>query len=213
MKKKVQIEFTAPYYTFGELSDCTAAIWIVCPGYGQLAELFIKKFERFEEKGHYGIVLQGLHKFYIDPKRVGASWMTSHDRETDISHQKEYFSKAYQSEFNHLDLSKYQLVLLGFSQGVSAIVRMIFQLKLPFDKLVLWAGGFPPEIPGADTSFLKKDYEVIVAIGNNDKYYNADNYGVNIEYLNKTFGKEFEANFYPGDHSLDPGLLEKLINL
>lgn len=138
--------------------------------------------------------------------------MTSHDREADLSHQREYFSKVYQSELAHLDLSKYQVILLGFSQGVSAIARMLFQLKLPFDKLVLWAGGFPPEIPGTDTSFLKDNYEILIPIGNKDKYYNPDNYEVNLEYLNKAFGKEFEAHFYPGDHSLDPSLLEELVN-
>jgi len=139
--------------------------------------------------------------------------MTSHDRDVDLLHQKEYFSKVYQLEIANIDLSKYKLILLGFSQGVSAIARLLFHLNLPFDKLVLWAGGFPPELPGTDISFLRKDYEIIVAIGDKDKYYNADNYGVNIEYLNKTFGGEVEANFYPGDHSLDPDLLERLVKL
>jgi len=63
MKKQVQIEFTAPYYTFGELSDSTPAIWIVCPGYGQLGEFFIKKFERFGKKGIMELCFRAFTNF------------------------------------------------------------------------------------------------------------------------------------------------------
>lgn len=208
MQKHLEIPFKAPYYTFGTFSEDTPSIWIACHGYGQLAEFFIRKFEVFASKGDFGVVLQGLHKFYFTPERVGASWMTKHDREVDLENQFTYFKTVFEQVFSDTDLSKVQVNLLGFSQGVSAIARLLFQLKLPFDNLILWAGGFPPELPGSDISFLKKDARIIVALGDQDQYYNEENYRINLDYMKKTFGIEPEVHVYPGNHSLDPILLE-----
>jgi predicted esterase len=211
MTKHVQTEFKAPYYTFGELTSSTPAIWIACHGYGQLGEFFMKKLETFAELGHHGIVLQGLHKFYYTQERVGASWMTKHDREVDLLNQRTYFSRVFEAEYGGLKLSDFQVNLIGFSQGVSAISRLLFHLKLPCDNLVFWAGGFPPELPGSEISFLKKDYKLIVAIGDKDQYYNEENYMKNIEYIRATFNREQEVHIYPGRHTVDTNLLKKLI--
>ena len=34
--KHLQIDFKAPYYTFGDLNKDTPAIWIACHGYGTI---------------------------------------------------------------------------------------------------------------------------------------------------------------------------------
>lgn len=209
MQKQVQIDFTAPYHTFGELNNETKTIWIACHGYGQLAEYFIRKFRVFEQQGHFGVVLQGLHKFYFTQERVGASWMTKHDREIDLENQFTYYKQVFETVYGELDLNTVKVNLLGFSQGVSAIARLLFHLKLPFDNLVLWAGGFPPELPGSDASFLKERHRVIVALGDNDQYYNDENYQVNIEYLENTFPNGIDFKSYSGDHSLKPDLLNE----
>lgn len=206
--KHLQIDFKAPYYTFGKLDEDTPAIWIACHGYGQLAEYFIRKFRIFEDQGHFGVVLQGLHKFYFTQERVGASWMTKHDREVDLENQFTYYRRVLEEVYDDFDLTKVQVNLLGFSQGVSAIARLLFHLQLPFDNLVLWAGGFPPELSGKDISFMKKDSKLIVAIGDEDEYYDKKNYQINIEYLEKTFNRSIEVRFFPGNHSLEPKLLD-----
>ena len=208
MLKHLQIDFKAPYYTFGKLTENTPAIWIACHGYGQLAEYFIKKFDIFEKQGHFGVILQGLHKFYFTPERVGASWMTKHDREIDLENQLTYYQRVFDTVYSDLNLTNVKVNLLGFSQGVSAISRLLFHLKLPFDNLILWAGGFPPELPGSDTSFLKDNYKLIVALGDKDQFYNEENYQVNLEYLENTFHHDVEVKFYPGNHSLEPNLLD-----
>ena len=212
MTKYVQTDLKAPYFTFGELNSKTPAIWISCHGYGQLGEFFMKKLEPFAELGHYGIVLQGLHKFYYTEQRVGASWMTKHDREVDLENQQTYFKRVIETEYGDLDLSKVKVNLLGFSQGVSAIARLLFHLQLPCDNLVFWAGGFPPELPGSDISFLKDHYKLIVAIGDKDQYYNEENYLKNLNYIRETFKREPEVHIYPGRHTVDTKLLKKLTN-
>ena len=212
MQNHLDIKFKAPYYTFGELSKETPAIWIACHGYGQLAEYFIKKFEIFENEGHFGVLLQGLHKFYLNQDRVGASWMTKHDRDTDLENQFTYYTEVFNKVFGSIDLDQVQVNLLGFSQGVSAICRLLFHLKLPFDNLVLWAGGFPPELPGSDISFLKNNYKLIVALGDNDQFYNEENYKINLDYLERTFHRSVTVNMYEGNHALEPELLYKWLN-
>ena len=81
---------------------------------GQLAEYFIRKFHPFEQQGHFGVVLQGLHKFYFTPERVGASWMTKHDREVDLENQKTYYHQVLKDAFGDFDLLSVQVNLLGF---------------------------------------------------------------------------------------------------
>ena len=212
MLQHTQIDFKAPYYTFGELNRETDTIWIACHGYGQLAEFFLKKFKIFEEQGHFGVILQGLHKFYFTPDRVGASWMTKHDREIDLENQFTYYRQVFDDVYGGLDLSKYKVNLLGFSQGVSAIARLLFNLKLPFDNLVLWAGGFPPELPGSDISFLKTDYQLIVALGKKINTTMRRITKSTQKYLEKTFQREVVVKFFDGNHSLEPQLLNHWLN-
>ena len=63
------------------------AHWYVLHGYGQLARYFIKKFTKLPAKGIHVTAPEGLHRFYLEGSsgRVGASWMTKEDRETDIA--------------------------------------------------------------------------------------------------------------------------------
>ncbi|MEQ9424737.1 MAG: hypothetical protein RJQ09_09990 [Cyclobacteriaceae bacterium] len=214
MKKSIDFLFEAPYYTFGKLDNDTTTLWLACHGQGQLGEYFVKKFERFESQNHYGIVLQGLNKHYLDlyGKRIGATWMTRHDRLTDLQNQRSYFTRVFETELASLNLTSYNINLVGFSQGVSAIARLLFHLKIPFNNLVLWAGGFPPELPGSDNTFIPADGKVIVAIGDNDQYYNEKNYQDNLALIEQTFPLKPKVHIYNGDHRLDPDVLEELIN-
>ncbi len=72
---------TARYFQNGELNQSTSEVWIVCHGYGQLANFFLRKFDLLNSNTTCIIAPEGLHRYYLEGSagRVGASWMTKED--------------------------------------------------------------------------------------------------------------------------------------
>ena len=173
MEKEINFSLKAKYATYGELSDKTEKIWFVCHGYGQLAEFFIKNFEVLDPNTNYVIAPQGLSKFYLKgfTGRVGATWMTKEDRETDMQNQRSYFEAVLAESFQGKSLNNYKVHLMGFSHGVSMISRMAAYSKIEFKTLVLWAGGFPPELEQSDFDHIRNDAKLKIVIGDNDEFY------------------------------------------
>ncbi|MGB3182142.1 MAG: alpha/beta hydrolase [Cyclobacteriaceae bacterium] len=122
-------------------------IWLACHGYGQLAKYFGRHFDVLASKKVKVIVPEGLHRFYLSGTagRVGASWMTKEDRLTDIDNYLAMLHSIYEKEIKlHTGIP---VTLLGFSQGASTISRLAMDERVHFDRLVLWAGVFPPDVP------------------------------------------------------------------
>ena len=147
MEKEINISLKVKYTTYGKLSDDTEKIWIVCHGYGQLAEYFIKNFEVLNAATNYVIAPQGLSKFYLKgfTGRVGASWMTKEDRLTDIENQGTLLDAIFQKELAGVDLTQKKVYLLGFSQGATTSCRWLTFTNNRIDKLIIWAGDIPSE--------------------------------------------------------------------
>lgn len=159
----------ARYFTLGTLHSKTPAVWLVCHGYGQLASYFIRHFQPLTEAGHYVIAPEGLSRFYLQgfSGRVGASWMTKEDRQTDIDNYVQYLSDVYQAATNGTDIP---LHLLGFSQGVATISRWALLSGVPFQQLVLWAGVFPPDLPIELPTAVLTKRKVSVVYGTSDPF-------------------------------------------
>lgn len=204
MEHHIGFNFSAPYYTLNELSDQTTDIWIACPGYGQLGKYFIRRFDVFDAQKHFVIVLQGLSKFYLpDQKNVGASWMTKEGRETDMQNQRAYFDAVIEEVFQGQSLENYRVHLMGFSQGVSMISRMAAYSKINFETLVLWAGGFPPELVHADFDHVSANAKLKVVIGSNDEFYALDkNYQPEVDKMETAIGLKPEVIVFEGIHEV-----------
>ncbi|WP_420581075.1 alpha/beta hydrolase [Reichenbachiella sp.] len=204
MEHHIRFNFSAPYYTLNELSDQTTDIWIACPGYGQLGKYFIRRFDVFDSKKYFVVVLQGLSKFYLpDQKNVGASWMTKEDRETDMRNQKFYFDAVINELFKSKSLSDYKVHLMGFSQGVSMISRMAAYSKVDFKTLVLWAGGFPPELQSEDFEHINGRARLKVVLGDHDEFYTLDkNYQPEVDKMETVIGLKPELITFDGKHEM-----------
>ncbi len=165
----VSFNFKARYCTQGSVSNHTERIWLICHGYGQLAPYFIKKFAALPIHDRV-IVPEGLSRFYMNgfSGRVGATWMTKEERLTDIDNYLTYLSEVY-----HLEVQPYigngiEVNLLGFSQGASTISRFAVQQRIGFDRLVLWAGVFPPDTDMAAAKDRLYGKAVYMVYGNAD---------------------------------------------
>ena len=212
MNHHLDFQFSAPYSTLNELTQETKCVWVVCHGYAQLASYFIKKFEHLP-KEHFVVAPQGLSRFYMnDHFRVGASWMTKEDRDTELDNQEAYFGALYQNVFGGAELSNYKIIFFGFSQGVAAMSRVAAWWKIPFDQLILWAGGFPHELTNEDFDFLKPESRLDIVLGNNDPIYKMPVFQADIDRAEKATG--LQANFvqFDGKHEIQFNILSELMN-
>jgi predicted esterase len=212
MKKHLlKVSRTARYFTLGEFSENTRSVWFACHGYGQLAEYFIKNFEIINDGTNVIVAPEALSRFYLEgfSGRVGASWMTKEEREGEMEDYVQYLNGLYCTVLNDQDVSKLKINVFGFSQGVPAICRWIADGEIKFDKLILWAGIFPPDMNN-DFQFtadhLLKDKETYIVYGNKDPLLKA-------EHLKEieSFGKikpDLKVVIFEGKHELNGEVLK-----
>ena len=207
----IKVSRTARYFTLGQLSEKTKRVWIVCHGYGQLAEFFLKKFDVIADNETVIVAPEALSRFYLSNTsgRVGASWMTSQDRLNEIADYTHYLETLAEHLLQQVP-GKAKLFALGFSQGVSTITRWASQSKFSISGLVLWAGSFPPEL--ADPEKAKKlQGPIFIAAGTNDEYLTEQTLQQQKQLL-QTAGLQPELHFFSGGHEINSALLQQFSN-
>lgn len=196
---------TFRYETQNEDKHPTKIIYVL-HGYGQLAKFFIRKFSALTSD--YLIVApEGMHRFYLagSSGKVGASWMTKEAREIDIQDNIDWLN-ALDKEIS----SKYQInerILLGFSQGGATAIRWKMNSQLVFDKTIIWASDFPPDMePQMD--LLKGENQNYFVIGNEDEYFNKDQQNKLISLYKSA---DFKISTYLGRHNIDSSTLLQIL--
>ena len=141
-KHSIITQKTARVFTYGQLTEKTKLVWIVTHGYGFLAEFFIKKFEELNPDENFVIVPEALNRFYLKDMsgRVGASWMTTEDRENEIKDYILYLDNVYETLISQTSA---KIVGFGFSQGAATIARWALQTHNRLNRIVFWGGSIP----------------------------------------------------------------------
>ncbi len=175
-KKYTSFQFSARYHVLGNLSQHTRSLWFVLHGQGQLAHYFAKKFEPIVSEETCVIIPEGLSRYYLEgfTGRVGASWMTREERLTDIENYLTYLDSVYQQVLLNPLANLGSVTLLGFSQGAATASRWIMSGNVHFDRLILWAGMFPPDLDFEKGKEKLRDVEVVNVIGKNDPFINKE---------------------------------------
>lgn len=204
----IDISVKASYYTKNELNSDTERIWVVFHGYGQLSEFFIRKFDGLDPKKNFIIAPQGLSKYYLDGVygRVGASWMTKEDRLTEIENQYKYIDAV----LNQYDLGGKELIYFGFSQGTATMGRYAAHAKIPFNKMIIWAGTFPPDTSPKDWEYLTGNEEVHYYTSKEDIYFKEEMISQQNETVRKALGKSPELHWYEGGHKVITEIVNEL---
>jgi len=215
-EKNVAFDFKARYYKSGNLDSSTKQVWIVIHGYGQLAQYFIRKFQKLTEHNLCVIAPEGLSRFYLSDlteqgrpdNKVGATWMTRENRLMDIDNYVQYLDTVYRNEL--ANYSNISVTLLGFSQGCATVCRWASGGKIKFDKLILWAGIFPPDMDfkaGHDALVSKKTYMVV---GDKDHFVTPERVKEFDELASK-LGIQPEKIVFDGKHEMNEDALMRLI--
>ena len=170
-QQELQFGFKARYYRLGNLDATTKQLWFVLHGYGQLAQFFIQKFKVLEEAGICVIAPEGLSRFYLEGNgdRVGATWMTKENRLTDIENYINYLNEIFHKETSHISTLP-PITILGFSQGAATVTRWLLNGKIKVDRLILWAGIFPPDMDFEKGNEILKTMEVVAVYGKDDPF-------------------------------------------
>jgi predicted esterase len=216
-KKMIQhiitVSKTGRYYTTGNLDSTTENIWLVCHGYGQLAEYFIKHFQLLENDKTFIVAPEGLSKFYLDgvTGRMGAAWMTKEDRENEVRDYLNFLNLLFEKLFSGIDFNKVKLNVLGFSQGTATVCRWLAQSNVKVNRLIMWAGTFPVDVDLAIHGNRFGAIPVTLVYGHQDEY---------LEYLKPEDYKKFldHSGFnynivtFDGKHEMNAEVLKEVAN-
>lgn len=212
MKHSIRFEYEAHYFLSHEATFEEKEIWLVMHGYGQLAEFFVRKFKSFFTPEKLFIAPEGTNYNYLEgfQGRVGANWMTKHERETAIANNHRLLDKLLGSFLEKFP-EKPKIHVLGFSQGAATATRWASHWEGKIESLVLWAGGFALDLNLEEARGKFAETELILALGDRDEMITSDHIQKQEELISG-LGKEVRRHTYSGGHDLDPELLEKIIN-
>jgi len=202
----LQVSKTARYYTLYPSHGPVRAVWFVIHGYRQLARYFIQHFTPVAEKGVLIIAPEGLHRFYIEgySGRVGASWMTREDRESDIRDYIAYLNQVYHTLRQEMDDTPVHL--LGFSQGGPTACRWLAASDIPFRSLMLYATVFPDDFDFEANRERLEGIRCLAAFGDNDPFAPEEVIKEKMAWM-RSRGIAPDLHRFRGGHDLQAGVL------
>lgn len=212
-EEHIAVAKTARLYLLGE-PGAVHDVWIACHGYGQLARKFIRSFESISAPGRLIAAPEGLHRFYLDPppapasqRRVGATWMTREDRETDIRDYVAYLDRVVEHVAGTRTTARVRA--FGFSQGCATAFRWATMGATRMDELILWSGEVPPDVDMQLAADRLRQTRITIVVGQHDELAPAAVVQRQVDRL-KAAGLSAELLEFDGGHEIDPDTLEQL---
>ena len=187
-------------------------LWFVLHGYGQLAQYFIKHFEAVADAQTVIAAPEAPSRFYLDGTygRVGACWMTKHERETDIVDLNAYLNAMFDEVCRRYGVTeRTRFRFLGFSQGVPVLCRWLAQRDVPVHQLILWAGAVPHDLPLPDLRHLLQRGQSFIVYGTEDPFLAESQFPM-LQTLIREQQLPAEIRSFNRRHTLDAELLKAL---
>lgn len=208
-EKSVEFSIKKKYLVKGNLINPKAVV-IVFHGYGLLVAYFSRKFSVLE-KDYKIIYPEALSKFYVDfgSDKVGASWLTKIDTETEMENNIRYIDEVWQAEM----LEGIPVISIAFSQGVSIASRWMAKRKIVFNQYIVWSGKFPQDIDQNAFDYMQaKDYKINFVAGSLDPFYNEERKKEEMAKLSTYFDENtLSHHSFEGGHVINKELLSELI--
>lgn len=207
-ERDISYHISNTYSTLNELTSSTKNVWFVCHGMGYLSKYFIRYFKGLNPKENYIIAPQAQSKYYITPKfkHVGASWLTRENTEIETDNIMAYFDSIFEKE---KAISDKNLIVLGYSQGVSVAMRYVAKRHIQCSQLVLHSGGIPKELKKKAFEFFKGKVQLIYGI--NDAYLTENRMKEERHKAETLFGARLEVTPFEGVHEVNTNIIENLI--
>jgi len=208
-EKEITYTTSNSYATLNQLNKDTKTIWLVFHGMGYLSQYFLRYFKNLNPNENYVIAPQAPSKYYIQPKmHVGANWLTRDNTEVEMQNIMNYIDAVLEVE----DITKGKnLIVLGYSQGVSIATRYVTKRQLQPIQLVLHSGGIPKELTPKDFENLNKSCKVRLIYGTEDEYLDEARIEIERKRANELFGKRLEVLPFEGKHVVNVDYINNLV--
>ncbi len=210
-EKEIKYQTTNSYSTLNTLTSSTKNVWYVCHGMGYLSRYFLKYFDELNPDENYIIAPQAQSKYYTPPKfkHVGASWLTKENTVKETENVMHYFDAVFEAESipEHANL-----IILGYSQGVSVALRYVGKRQLQCSQIALLSGGIPKELVAEDFKFLNKNTKISLIYGTKDEYLNEDRILLEKNRIFELFGHlNLQIIPFEGSHEIKKECIHNLI--
>ena len=207
-EKEITYTTTNSYSTLNDLTEETKNVWLVFHGMGYLSRYFLKYFKNLNAKENYIIAPQAQSKYYIAPKyqHVGASWLTKENTVKETENVMQYFDAVFKAESIPKDKN---LIIFGYSQGVSVALRYIAKRKLECSQVIMHSGGIPKELTEKDFKFLNA--KVTLIYGLNDEYLSKNRMNEEKNKALELFKNQVTILPFEGKHEVNIDLIMNLI--
>lgn len=208
-EKEISYKTSNSYSTLNSLSEHTKNVWFVCHGMGYLSQYFLRYFKNLNIEENYIIAPQAPSKYYIQPKmHVGANWLTRDNTESGMENILNYFDAIFESEKIPNDVN---LIVFGYSQGVSVATRYLVKRQIQCSQLVLHSGGIPNELSAEDFKYLSETTQVKLIYGTKDQYLDEGRIQLETERAKMLFGNKLLVLPFEGKHVVNVGLIDGLV--
>ncbi|RZW43330.1 MAG: esterase [Flavobacteriaceae bacterium] len=201
-------QITNTYSAANVLNFKTKNVWFVCHGMGYLSRYFLKYFSDLNPEENYLIAPQAQSKYYIPPafKHVGASWLTKENTKAETENVMRNFDAIFENEQlpDHINL-----IVVGYSQGVSVAMRYVASRKIKCSQLVLMSGGIPKELEPQDFDFLNT--KVTMIYGKDDEYLDDERIKKESRRIRDLFGDQVDIIPFEGPHMVNTDLIQSLL--
>ena len=102
------------------------------------------------------------------------------------------------------------MTLLGFSQGCATACRWAVQGIVKFERLILWAGLFPPDMDFAKGHDLLSASKTYMVIGDEDPFLTPERLQ-EFDQLAAQLGIRPEKITFHGKHEINEAILQKFV--
>lgn len=207
-EKEISYTNTNTYSTLNNHTSKTKNIWFVCHGMGYLSRYFIRYFKNLDPEENYIIAPQAQSKYYLGQqyKHVGASWLTRENTLVETENIMRYFDTIFAVE-QISDSSN--LIVLGYSQGVSVAMRYVSKRRIQCSQLILHSGGIPTELTAKDFDFFKGQVKLVYGL--QDEFLNEARITQEQSKAKSLFGELVDLFPFEGTHIVNSALIKTFI--
>lgn len=198
----------------GEGPGPPGELWYLLHGYGQRADRFLGRFRPVASERRLLVAPEGLSRLYLpraseghaSDARVGASWMTRLDRESEIRDYVRYLNVVARTVEAGMEAP--ERTVLGFSQGAHTAARWVVLGRIRTARLILWGAALPEDLPDEAPDRLAGT-RVILVRGRGDRLRRRDREEADERWLERE-GVDYTVRTHDGGHEIVAELLLEL---
>jgi predicted esterase len=215
----VPVQRTARIAVLGSGAPDVRELWYVLHGYGSLATDFLGDFVAIDDGTRMIVAPEALSRFYLEDvqtrvrnrnanAKIGASWMTKHERDAEIEDYIAYLNTVHRDMHAQAG-GQAKVTVLGFSQGAAAASRWVAAGGVNAARLVIWGSSIAPDIDLAAAGSAIRRPETVIVTGTRDQFATA-------KIIDAEFARMRAANFpfrsvsFDGGHRMDHDTLRAL---